>query len=241
MKYALVGDFHSNDLMKLEMALDSIDPDVLVCLGDFDAVKTIKKFMELEERCIKAGKQVVKVIGNHDYSFLTGFEIESRTFIEKKYNQLREELLSSDAEKKYLEVMVRQETIFLDEKKFGKKYQTVIVHGAYDGDLSSYSSCPDDLKILWCRLLFHEDFRKNFEVMQKNKDVIMIRGHDHLPRYVYGVNGTSAPANAWKDGVEFEVEDGRMHLIEPGSIYGNWFAVIDTGNELPVLKFHTSK
>jgi predicted phosphodiesterase len=41
MKYLLVGDFHGANLRELERYLERIEPDVIICLGDFGSTRKV--------------------------------------------------------------------------------------------------------------------------------------------------------------------------------------------------------
>lgn len=252
MKYAIIGDIHGTDLKDLETALRHENPDVLICTGDFDQTRTIHQFMDLEERYKKAGKGVIKVPGNHDHAILTNLAITSGTLRMqgKTSQQLHKELERDPVAKNYIDDLVHSKDprytnnrvrIFLDEDRFGREYQTIVIHGAYDGDLSSYFGCPPEIRDLWMRLRTKEDHRRNFNVMNRKGYKVMIRGHDHYAVYVYedpqkGIVWYTPEGS----GSTYRLFKHRKHTINPGALFDGMFAIIDTSvpeEEVPVLKY----
>jgi len=133
MKYLIFGDMHGKDLTKLEATLVKENPDSIICLGDFDNVKTIRNFIDIEEDYLKKGKEVIKVPGNHDYAILNNQPITSGTIIAsgKNYNQLHEELFNDKKAREYMENLLNSDFSvrgFLDASKFGKEYPFVVMH-----------------------------------------------------------------------------------------------------------------
>lgn len=196
MKYAIFGDMHGKDISALESALDNINPDTIICLGDFDQTKIIHQFMDMEKRYLDKGKEVIKVPGNHDHALLTGLEIHSGTIYSQGTSdiELEYELFADPVAREYtksllnpkdLKIINNMARTVLDSKTFGKDYKTIIMHGAYDGDLSAYEGCPAEIRNLWARLLSKEDHKRNFKAMESNGYNVMIRGHDHKPYYAY--------------------------------------------------------
>ncbi len=252
MKYVMMGDLHGSELRGLETALDYLDPDVLICLGDFDQIKTIHQFRDIEERYENDGKKVIKVAGNHDHAILTGFDIYSGTLRmqDKTSRELHEELKQDPVAIKYIDDLVntnKTEQVFLDKDKFGEKYRTIIIHGAYDGDLYSYPSCSPEIKHLWMRLRTKYDYAKNFDVMQRKGFNVMIRGHDHEPSYAYEDSNREiflcAPKmnNSLEEShFEYKLKHNRRYVINPGALFNHHFAMIDTDvpdAEEPILKY----
>ena len=66
MRYLVVTDIHGKLLEKLSPVVDD-GIDSLICLGDFDQVRSIRSFMDLQSRLEQDGKEVIVVPGNHDY------------------------------------------------------------------------------------------------------------------------------------------------------------------------------
>jgi predicted phosphodiesterase len=253
MRYTLIGDLHGTDLSKLENALGPENADVLVCTGDFDQTRTIHQFMELEQKYLKAGKSVIKVPGNHDHALLTGLEINSGAIRRQNTNfdELYDELLEDSEAWSYITRLVKSSDprvtnnhvkTFLDKQRFGEEFQTVVMHGAYDGNLTSLRFCPPDVKNLWYRLRIEEDHRKNFEVMKQKGYRAMIRGHDHYPEYAYqDSSGRIVSDRPGESEAEYVLSKDKMHTINPGALLNGHFATIDTeisSKEVPILKYH---
>ncbi len=252
MKYLLIGDIHGAEIKYFEKAFDFEKPDVLICTGDFDQTRSIHQFKNLEKRYLKKGIEILKVPGNHDQAILNSFWINSKVLkLQGKTSfQLYQELMVDKTSREYIEKLVNSEfkgftnnriRIFLDPKQFGKHYQTIIMHGAYEGDLSSYPNCPKNLRDLWSRLITKEDYLKNFKTMKSKNYKIMIRGHDHQARYVYEDNLEGLVSILpEKDNSTFELLKNQIHTINPGALFEGHFATIDTkinNNGVPILKF----
>jgi predicted phosphodiesterase len=250
MKYLIFGDMHGRNLSDLEKSLEDFSPDALICLGDFDRVSVIKQFIELEKRYLDKGKTVIKVPGNHDNSIFLNDTIYSGALEKqgKTTEELYYELLKDSISHKYIEELLNPDKItknlFLDENKLGKKYSSVVIHGAYAGDESSYFNLknqPDHWKFFWNRLFGPYDFNKNFEIMKTKGEKIMIRGHDHMPTYVLndpekGLSGYRPDENS-----KYPLLTNFQHIINPGAFFEGNFAIINTefpGEEFPVLTYH---
>jgi len=246
MKYAIIGDIHGRDLGDLEKALKFEKPDSLICLGDFDQVKSIRQFMDLEKRFLERGKEVIKVPGNHDYALLNNFGISSRTLNQQGGSilEFHQELIEDIVAHKYFFEFVNsgnKKEIFLDENIFSKDYKTIIIHGAVGGDLSSFPRCPEKIKDLWFRLRTKEDYKKNFKIMGEEGYNVMIRGHDHDAVYVYeDSTGKLVPNLPWETGPRYELDLDKKHVINPGALFDGSFAMIDTnvsGKKVPILEY----
>ncbi len=252
LKYAILGDLHGVELTRPIDALRNENPDVLICTGDFDQTRTIHQFMDLEREYQSAGKRVIKVPGNHDHAILRNLGITSGTLRSQGKTSfgLHEELNADPVAKRYIDELVNPKDpmyinhgvrIFLDKDVFGQLYQTIIVHGAYDGDLSSYHGCPEEIKDLWLRLIETRDHQKNFDVMDSKGDNVMVRGHDHEAVYVYEdpQKGIVAYEPSGKSS-EYRLFKHRKHTINPGSLFNGIFAMIDTrvpGEDVPILRY----
>lgn len=249
MKYLIFSDMHGSDLTRLDNRIETENPDYLICLGDFDQTKTIHQFMGIRKKQIERGKHVVMVPGNHDHAILNGLHITSGTFERqgKMFFDLYEELradkeawtfinnLVNSPETLYTNNRVR---IYLDKPKFGEEYQTMVIHGAYDGDIHSFPDCPQELRDLWLRLSSEEDFRKNFDMMEKKGYKVMIRGHDHEPLYTYKDPQKGIVSYEPKGGDMYRMFKHRRHVINPGALYDDNFAVIDTDGNIPLVRFN---
>jgi len=141
---------------------------------------------------------------------------------------------------------------FLDEEKFGQEYKAILIHGALAG---TFWGEPVNL---WCRILDNEDYRKNFLKMEEKGYNIMIRGHDHEQNCVsvqYKTenkneknikNHLVTPKNAMKEikKVELTRNFNDRYIINPGSFYGGYYAILDTnipGQKIPVINFYKLK
>jgi len=252
MNYVIIGDLHGTDLSSFEMVLYRENPDVLICLGDFDQTKTIHQFMGLEKRLLSSGIKVIKVPGNHDHAIFYNLPIYSGTLQKqgKTSGELHLELMADPIAKGYIENLVNsgfsgctknRVRIFLDKEKFGEEYPTIIVHGGLDGNLRSYPGCPERIADLWYRLECEEDYRKNFDAMGEKGYKVMIRGHDHEPAYVYyDPNKGIVLYRPKNDGDSYRLFKHRQHTINPGALFDGWFALINTnvqGEDVPVLTY----
>jgi predicted phosphodiesterase len=176
MKYLIVGDFHNVRLKgKLETLIEQEKPDCLISLGDYDIIDSIIDFLEISE---KYQGQVIDVPGNHDHAILNNFYIESPTLtsLNTDIDTLHTKLQEEPRAKQYLENLCQN---IIKRIKIGN-FNTVIVHGAYNGDIKSLGDNRDELiNKLWYRLLDSNDLYSNFNEMAKLEENIMIRGHDH--------------------------------------------------------------
>ena len=256
MKYALFGDLHGTELKDLENALSTENPDCLICTGDFDQVKTIRAYMQLKDRYEAEGKKVITVPGNHDIAILNNQDIESGTIMKqgKTSHVLHEELVNDPATYTALKELVYSKHpkftnhgigIYLDQERFGKGFKTRIIHGAYDGNLSSYPDCPRGERELWARLISSEDFIKNFFEMRQRGCNVMIRGHDHDAFYARDVCDEHPTGfisyNPWEETSGFRLLKHKTHVINHGALFRGSFATIETrssAEDCPILKYH---
>ena len=252
MKYTIIGDLHGTELGDLEKVLSFEKPDFLICTGDFDQIKTIHQFKDLEKAYQKKGIKVIKVPGNHDHAILKNIPITSGTLRQqgKTCSGLHQELMNDPIAKQYIDELVNSKNprdtnnrvkIFLDEDKFGKKYPTIIIHGAYKGDLSSFFDCPLEAIDLWMRLTTIGDYSRNFDAMEEKGEKIMIRGHDHYAIYVYQDPHKGIITHKPKvNGSTYHLFKNRKHVINPGALFDGLFATIDTNvleEKTPILKY----
>jgi predicted phosphodiesterase len=240
MKYLIFGDIHGKDLKKLEKRISEENPEVLVCLGDFDSVKSIREFMEIEQDFLKKDKKVLKVPGNHDYAVLNGRYLDSGTLeISGRSTLDYHRALNLDKEARdYFFNFVNSDLFvrgYLDENKFGKGYPFVAVHGGYGGNLESCPGCSEDLAPMWYRIKDGEDASVNFKELDKKKEKIMIRGHDHFPAYSSRVKGIISFNNPSR-GEKHDLSKGK-HIITPGAYFYRDYAIIDTKKGKPLLEF----
>lgn len=246
MKYGIFGDMHGTSLGKLERRLEKECVEVVICLGDFDQVRTLKNFIELERKFLARGGGVIKVPGNHDHEILKEGSIFSETLRRQGKNThcLHREFKNDPVALAYLEKLVDSDhkvVLNLDEKRFGKKYRTIVVHGGFGvGDLSGWPDCPSKVKDLWDRLSYTWNYRENFKAMVKKSHRIMIRGHDHDPIYSY-LDGNKPSILRAEPGSSFKLLKDRRHIINPGALFDGCFAIIDTSylkEECPILIYY---
>jgi len=246
MKYAIIGDIHGTELKDLETMLVHENPDVLICTGDFDQTRSIHQFINLERKYKDAGEKVIKVPGNHDHAILNNLPITSGALVMqgKTIRQLHEELNNDPAAKKYISDLVNSNNrvkIFLDKERFSKTYQTIIIHGAYDGNLRSFPDCPPEIKDLWRRLLTFDDCKKNLRVKDIEGDKIMIRGHDHYAIYIYQYPDEGIIVNEPKIDISaYKLYKHKKHIINPGALFDGILDIINTrvpGEEVPILNY----
>ncbi|MDI6806246.1 MAG: metallophosphoesterase family protein [Candidatus Aenigmarchaeota archaeon] len=237
MKYTIIGSLHGSKLSALEDKLEDEPPDILICLGDFVQTKTIREFMKLE-RLYKT----ITVPGDEDAALLVEkMEINPATsrMVGRTNLQLHEEIKKDKVAKTYLERLVKRHTsgteIFLDEKKFGGKYKTKIVHGAYDGDSVDRNLPP----ALGTHLETRTGYWKNFRQMEREEDRVMIRGHDPNPSYAY--EDTKEGRVVIQGPGTYQLFEHRRHVINPGALASGMFAQIETQADVPVLSYHKIK
>jgi predicted phosphodiesterase len=244
MKYMIFGDIHGQDLTRLEKSLLDENPDSLICLGDFDQIKSIRQFIDIEKTLLNNGKQVIKVPGNHDYALLHNQPISSGLLNSKGKSiyYLHDELSRDKEAHEYISKLVNSDFAvkgFFDKDKFDEKYPFVVVHGGYTGDMSSYWDCPEKEKPLWNRMISDEDFKQNLKELKKRGEKVMIRGHDHIPMYTT-INSDKADITPTVDGQTYILSPDKEHIINPGAFFHRYFATIDTSKETPILKYHRS-
>jgi len=247
MKYAIFGDIHGNELKELEQALRFENPDTLICTGDFDQVRSIRSYMELEQDYRNQGKQVITVPGNHDHSILNNLPIYSGTIAKqgKDCYKLHEELKEDKKAHDYLDNLVNSRIPGYTNNKFRinldknlENYRSIIIHGAYDGDLMSNPYCEENEKDLWTRLLNPINHKSNFNKMDQKGYQVMIRGHDHNPEYTYNDEKKGIVSYSPSEGF-FRLFPQRQHTITHGALFDGYFATLDTDLEKqPILKFH---
>jgi predicted phosphodiesterase len=238
MKYVIFGDIHGEELKDLESAVQYENPDSVICTGDFDQIGTIHRVLKFEEDCKKAGKKFIKVPGNHDHAILNNIPIHSKALQKygKSSSELHKELINDPVAFRYISDLVNSKTQYtnnriktlLDENKLGAAYPAIITHGGYDGDLSSFPNCPDNMKNLWVRLRTPEDHKKNFAVMAGKGYKIMIRGHDHKPTYAYNDSEKGVVIYNPEKDESYRLFLNRQHTITPGALSEGYFAIINT-------------
>ena len=202
MKYVFLTDFHGTDLKKKDLALDRalhrLKPDVLCLLGDDDQTKTIYQLIFLENHFKLTNRTTLKVPGNHDHAILTNLIIDSEELNrqETTSSELSEKLRFDETAYRYIADLVFPEidgqrnnpteiNLVLDEVNFPNQYKSVIIHGGYAGSLSINPDYPDEIKKLWFKLKTKTEHMANFVAMEDKNISLMIRGHNHIPSYVY--------------------------------------------------------
>ena len=181
MKYLVFGDIHGKRSGELEGIINAEKIDSLICLGDFDQVKAIRSFMDLEKKFIKEEKPIIVVPGNHDYAVFHNDHIHSRTLEKqgKSISELHSELQEDSIAKEYIFNLINRKSNGI-ETKIGLNHSTYVVHGGLDGNSFSYLDCPKNIEDLWFRVNWGQvDYPKNFKKMEEKGYDILIRGHDH--------------------------------------------------------------
>jgi hypothetical protein len=252
MKYLLFGDIHSERLTQLDRIIQSENPQVILCTGDIDSISTIHELRDIELKFISLGKQFIKVCGNHEYSIYhddVDLSSEELDILGKSSEELHKELMNDPVARQYIaETVNTKENIlgrnfFIDSNKYGKRYPTILVHGALKGNLSSYPDCPIEIRNIWARLENTIDYVKNFDAMKAEGLRIMIRGNDHVQTYAYMNENDKKSVITRKIpklNEKYRLARNYMHVIEPGSITQKMCAVIETGlsgETEPILKY----
>jgi predicted phosphodiesterase len=243
MKYLLFGDIHGKDLKKLEKTILAESPDTLVCLGDFDHVKSIREFMDIEKEYLKQGKNVIKVPGNHDYAVLHNKPLESGTLnvYGKSVFELNSSLKKDKEAHDYLFNLVNSDLFVrgnLDEEKFGDAYPFVVVHGGYTGDDRKSQGYSEELKPMWYRMKTEEDFHMNANEMRMKGEKVMIRGHDHFPSLsINDSETTERELHSPMKGSKFKLSSKKEQIITPGAYFYRDFAIIDTAGKEPIVEY----
>lgn len=250
MKYIIFGDIHGCSIKPLEQRLEHEDSDVVICLGDFDQVRCVHEFIELENRLTSEGKKVIKVPGNHDHAIINHIDIHSGTLHAQHKNvwQLIKEFDSDSVAKKYLDSLVNSKKVktFLDKEKYGNTFSTIVLHGGYAGTLYSFPDCPENAKELWYRMESKDHFEANLDIMRKKRIRIMIRGHDHemlnTCEEKTRVKKRMIASYSSKEGSIFPLHKDERHIINPGAYFEGYFATIEIDhhqkNVIPILKYH---
>ncbi|MBI5885564.1 MAG: metallophosphoesterase family protein [Deltaproteobacteria bacterium] len=190
MRYAIISDVHSNlEALNAVLAeIDSLAPDVIVCLGD------IVGYNSNPNECIAIlrGRAIPSVMGNHDDRAAGLDEPDDfNPLAEKALLWTREQLTPEN--KAYIEALPRSAII---DNAF------LAMHG-WVNDTDSYLNGTDDAAV-------------NFSLMHELSVGINIAffGHTHVP-VVYVECGETVFA-IHEDTVE--LEKGCSYLINPGSV-----------------------
>jgi predicted phosphodiesterase len=247
MKYLIFGDIHGKSLLRLDKVIDKKNIDTIISLGDYGFVKQIDQFISIKEKYQRQGKTVVDVIGNHDQGIFNNKHIYSpHTSPKKTHSKMYKELMQNKRVYEYLKDLVDSDfkkELYIDEKRFGENYKTIVIHGGLDGRLEVKYSKEDKTKYLWYRIENSEDALFNFSTMDLEFYNIMIRGHDHCQGYYYKDEEDrlfKTDMESILDGCLFELKKEGQHIINPGAFVFGEYATIDTnfnGRELPILEF----
>ncbi len=239
MKYLVFGDIHGKTVDELEEIINEEKIDSLICLGDFDQVKSIRGFIDLEKKFIEEEKPLIVVPGNHDYAVFHNEHIYSETLDkqEKSISKLHSELQKDKIAKEYLSNLVNRGSNGM-ETRMGLDHSTYVVHGGLDGSLFSYRDCPKNIEDLWFRIDWGErDYPKNFKKMAEKGYNILIRGHDHHRTYGFETNDGQIDGIFVTNGGKFELTDSKRHIINPGAWFLGDYLIIDDSKKNITLDY----
>ena len=226
MTYYVIGDFHGRSIEEFVEEESPDSNDTIVSTGDFDQVSVINEFIDLKE---KIGEEnVVDVGGNHDYALLHEKAIKSGTVISqsKTFDEMVEDLHENDNDrsKAYLESILDPK---IKEFKLADR-SCVLVHGGLTGYLQN-PEIDEEAKPLWYRLWYEKDFKKNFEIMQKEGYDIGFRGHDHWTEHAFLSKEISEDVsyNLPEPGDSYKLDDTHRHIITHGPWFEGHYLSID--------------
>lgn len=230
MKYLIVSDIHGSSLEPLKKILEMKKVNKLICLGDFDTIECIEDFIDLEKKF-----NGITVPGNHEHSHFHKVAINSGEMQKKGYSsiQLQVELDSNEACKMWVKSLLQNfsKTFKIDRTK----HDTMAIHGGLGG---ANNGQPAEL---WNRMMNNVDFEKNLQEMKKKKIWLMLRGHDHVPQYVYSSPVRKLVIQTPEPGLKTLLSQEMMHIVNPGAYCDGYYAMIDTdypGEVEPMLSFH---
>lgn len=232
LKYIIVGDIHGRSLEKLLETKVDFEHSTLICTGDFDFSEQVREFQKLTEE--NDWNDVITVPGNHDDAVFNNITIQSEELRENEVTveRLHVDLMRAKDATKFIGKLLGSNA---RELHIGS-YSAVVIHGGFNGSLSSFPDCPPDKTELWYRLLNKEDHRKNFEQMKEKGYNLMIRGHDHNPELAYINSEGRVDIEQPVDGDTY-ILDKEMATITHGAWYNGWYAVIEDEEEISVT-FH---
>lgn len=232
MRYLVVTDIHGKLLEKLNPVIDD-GIDSLICLGDFDQVRSIRSFMDLQARLEQEGKQVITVPGNHDYAVAFCQDISSGTLRaqKKEIYQLHEELNSDELALRFIFDLFGKTNG--KELRLNKDFNAYVVHGGLNGDMYSFPECPDKIRDLWYRLENEYHHRINFRAMEEKGYNVMIRGHDHERSCVSFFDGIVKNIHQRLVVLNPEI----LYTLNPGAWYNSNYLVIDCSKEQSFVDF----
>ena len=232
MKYVIIGDIHGRSLEKLSETVEDFEDSTLLCTGDFDFPEQVRQFQELTEK--QEWTDVITVPGNHDDSVFNNLTIRSETLRKNEVTieRLHVDLMRDTEATKFMGKILDSN---IQEIEIGD-YSTVLIHGGFNGSLSSFPDCPPEKTGFWYRILNKEDYRKNFEQMKERGYDLMIRGHDHNPEFAYLNSENQVEIEKPSDGDSYSL-DKEMATITHGAWYDGWHTVIENEEEMKVT-FH---
>lgn len=246
MLYTLFSDIHGTRPDILRSRIGSAT-DAVVFAGDVDSVMPIIDMIDWENELLDMRKPFYRVPGNHGQALVAekGFEIRSETLSERgeTMRHLRKLIDRNLSAKKYLESMVKSGNtteFYIDEKRFGKKYRTVLVHGGLDGDISDCPDCRGSEKQLWYRLKTEDDYMKNFSAMEGKGYDLMIRGHDHYPE-IGTKHGDDIDISSPKMREVYLLEPDKEYTLTIGSLVKGFYALMETdypNTGMPVIAWN---
>ncbi len=236
MKTMFIGDVHGASLKQIYDTIRE-EVDLFCILGDLDRIYVVEELADILEK----DRGVFFVPGNHDYAHINRQYIYSRTMNKQdidspmmwgewKANKELSDLIASTFDNTYNEkypdykgTAARRISIPLPDENL------IMMHGAYYGE---YCGEPDDL---WNRLETHEDYEKNFKVMERKGYDIMFRGHDHNPELAKAlIVGNEKRVLITKDielNTPIDISDAHMATITVGALHNGYYVIYNTKNK----------
>lgn len=236
MDFAVIGDVHGRDLTGFEEYLEEENPDRVYCTADFDLVDSYRQFTDMTEDF-----DTSIVPANHEHAIREGLAIMSRSMDEIGVDifDLMDQWEESD-EYSFIEKVDDQDSYTAEFSLEDR--DAVLIHGALEGDASSYGDCPENRRQLWNRLSNSRDHVANFYEMEIQDIEIMFRSHDHIPEITYIDSDRGVVSlNPKRDGDRFGLRDDKMYTVTTGAWYDGWFLSGDTDPEdrdYPVIQYH---
>lgn len=239
MNIVALSDSHTRPLEEL---IRRVEFDLLLVLGDFDSVEQMLEIMELQQRY---NERMIVVPGNHEQAVYKGKVISFDGTISLFMNKIildvfRQKLEKDPAVKAFLENLMYQHSheMTLDSTRFGNIFNTLVIHGALDGNPGSYHTDEPELGAmeLWYRLRSRGDHEKNFARMRERGLNVMIRGHDRMPEFAQQKNGDIVITNP----AEALLDPRALQTITVGSYAHGHYVLINTnlfGQEKPLVRF----
>ena len=241
MKAILFGDVHGYPLNHLKNFINIENIDYLICTGDFDQIKTLREFMEIENEFISLGKSTILVPGSHDYAVLHNIDLHSGTLDRQSTSiqKLHEELMTNKKELEYMnKLMATNKNSFLPYSKTIKlkDINTIVTHAGYTGPMRSHLSCLYENRGLWVRLDTKEHYEDNFREMFKNSNQLMIRGHDHHQKtFEMGFEEKGRFLDISKK-IYIDFSKNK-YILNPGALFNGDFAIMDFKDNYTSLEY----